>query len=139
MNTIFIIGNVGKDPEARALTGGNAVAEFPLADTKKGYTSKDGKEIPSTTEWFNIKTFGSNTSFVEKYVKKGDKLHIQGSIRTEQWEKDGQKQYKTFVIADKIEILAHPNQTTQQQPTPHSAFPQHQPMGAPQYNDGLPF
>lgn len=138
VNKVTLLGNVGRDPEVKVLTGGNAVAEFSLATSKGGYTTKDGKELPQKTQWHRIKAFGAITSAIERYVKKGSTIYVEGRIEYSEYEKNGEKRQSTEIILEDMSLLSQPQAAPQptQQPNP---FPQHQPMGAPQYNDGLPF
>lgn len=129
---------MGRDPEVKVLTGGNAVAEFSLATSRGGYTGKDGREIPQKTQWHRIKAFGAITSSIEKYVKKGSTIYVEGRIEYSEYEKDGIKRQTTDIILEDMSLLSQPQAAPQptQQPNP---FPQHQPMGAPQQSDDLPF
>lgn len=138
VNKVTLLGNVGRDPEVKVLTGGNAVAEFSLATSRGGYTGKDGKEVPQKTQWHRIKAFGAITSSIEKYIKKGSTIYVEGRIEYSEYEKDGIKRQTTEIILEDMSLLSQPQAAPQPtlQPNP---FPQHQPMGAPQYNDGLPF
>lgn len=138
VNRVTLLGNVGRDPEVKVLTGGNAVAEFSLATSSGGYTTKDGRAIPQKTQWHRIKAFGAITAAIEKYVKKGATLYVEGRIEYSEYEKNGEKRQSTEIILEDMSLLSQPTPAPQptQQPNP---FPQHQPMGAPQYNDGLPF
>ena len=137
VNRVTLLGNVGRDPEVKVLTGGNAVAEFSLATSKGGYTTKDGKEVPQKTQWHRIKAFGAFTSSIEKYVKKGSTIYVEGRIEYSEYEKNGEKRTMTEIILEDMSLPSQPQDAPQ--PSQQSAFPQHQPMGTPQYNDGLPF
>jgi single-strand DNA-binding protein len=138
VNKVTLLGNVGRDPEVKVLTGGNAVAEFSLATSTGGYTTKDGREVPQKTQWHRIKAFGAITSSIEKYVKKGSTIYVEGRIEYSEYEKDGIKRQTTEIILEDMSLLSQPQAAHQptQQPNP---FPQHQPMGAPQQSDDLPF
>ena len=138
VNKVTLLGNVGRDPEVKVLTGGNAVAEFSLATSRGGHTGKDGKEVPQKTQWHRIKAFGAITSAIEKYIKKGSTIYVEGRIEYSEYEKNGEKRQSTEIILEDMSLLSQPQAAPQptQQPNP---FPQHQPMGAPQYNNGLPF
>ena len=80
VNKVILVGNVGRDPEIKHLDKGVAVAKFSLATTEN-YTSKTGEKV-STTEWHNIVAWRGLAEIVEKYVKKGSQLYIEGRIRT---------------------------------------------------------
>lgn len=105
VNRVILVGNVGKDPEVRYLDNDVAVANFSLATTERGYTSKSGQEIPDKTEWHNIVAWRGLATLSEKYIKKGMKLYIEGKIRSRSWEdQNGVKKYMTEIFADSIEL-----------------------------------
>lgn len=105
VNKVILVGNVGKEPEVRHLDNDVAVANFSLATTERGFTRQNGTEVPERTEWHNIVAWRGLATLTEKYIKKGMKLYIEGSIRTRSWEdKDGVKRYTTEIFADSIEL-----------------------------------
>ncbi|MEL7585676.1 MAG: single-stranded DNA-binding protein [Prolixibacteraceae bacterium] len=107
VNKVILIGNVGKDPEVRHLDKDVTVANFPLA-TSESYTAKNGEKV-TTTEWHNVVIWRGLAKVVEQYVKKGDKLYIEGRIRTRAWDdKDGNKRYTTEIYGDSMEMLGGP-------------------------------
>ena len=103
----MLIGNVGRDPEVRYLDGssGNAkVATFTLATTER-YRDRNG-ETRENTEWHNIVAWRNTADVVEKFVKKGTQLYIEGRIRTRSWDdQTGNKRYTTEIIADTLQLL----------------------------------
>ena len=107
LNKAMLIGNVGRDPEVRYLDGnsGNAkVATFTLATTER-YRDRNG-ETRENTEWHNIVAWRNTADVVEKYVKKGTQLYIEGRIRTRSWDdQTGNKRYTTEIIADTLQLL----------------------------------
>lgn len=103
VNKVILIGNVGRDPEIRHLDSGVAVASFSLA-TSETYTAKNGERVTST-EWHNIVLWRGLAEVVEKYVKKGSKLYLEGKITSRQYEKDGQTKYFTEIVANYMEML----------------------------------
>lgn len=104
LNKVLLIGNVGKDPEVRHLENGSMVARFSLATTEK-FKDKNG-EFQEQTEWHNVVCWRSLAERIEKYVKKGSQLFVEGKIRTGSWEdKTGQIRYTVEIIADNIQIL----------------------------------
>lgn len=106
MQKVILIGNLGKNPEVKAFDNGGKVASFTVADTERGYKTKDGKEIPPRTEWFNcsVRQIGL-VGVVEQYLKKGNKVYVEGKIKTREYEKDGQKKYLTELVVDSLELL----------------------------------
>lgn len=106
VNKVILIGNVGRDPEVRYLDNNVAVANFTLATTERGFTSRDGQQYPDRTEWHNIVAWRGLAQIIEKYVKKGNPIYIEGKIRTRSYDdKDGIKRYVTEIYADNIELL----------------------------------
>ena len=103
----MLIGNVGRNPEVRYLDGnsGNAkVATFTLATTER-YRDRNG-ETRENTEWHNIVAWRNTADVVEKYVRKGTQLYIEGRIRTRSWDdQTGNKRYTTEIIADTLQLL----------------------------------
>lgn len=104
LNKVLLIGNVGKDPEVRHLENGSMVARFSIATTER-YKDKNG-EFQEQTEWHNIVCWRTLAERIEKFVKKGSQLFIEGKIRTGSWEdKTGQIRYTVEIVADNIQIL----------------------------------
>ena len=105
VNKVILIGNVGKDPEVRFLDNNVAVANFPLATTERGYTTRAGVQVPDRTEWHNIVLWRGLAETAEKYVRKGTQLYIEGRIRTRNYEVDGATRYITEIYVDNMEML----------------------------------
>ena len=96
LNKVILIGNVGRDPEVRYFDSGAAVANFPLATSERGYTLANGTVVPERTEWHNVVVRRDLVSFVEKWVKKGSGLYVEGKIRTRSYDdQSGVKRYVT--------------------------------------------
>ena len=147
LNKVQLIGNVGKDPEVRYLDSGVAVATFPLATTDRAYTLANGTNVPERTEWHNIVLWRGLAEIAEKYVRKGDKLYIEGKIRSRSYDdQNGVKRYVVEIFGDNMEMLS---QRSAQPATPSAsvaqpARPAAQPaaVNQPQSSedqDGLPF
>lgn len=110
LNKVMLIGNVGKDPEVRYLDGnspagqGRKVASFTLATSEK-YRDRSG-EVKENTEWHNIVVWGQSADIVERYVKKGTQLYVEGRLRTRSWtDQSGAKRYTTEINADSLQLL----------------------------------
>lgn len=110
LNKVMLIGNVGKDPEVRYLEGNGAnganakVATFPLA-TSERFKDRNG-EVRENTEWHNIVAWRQPADIVEKYVKKGTQLYIEGRLRTRSFTgADGVKKYTTEITVDTLQLL----------------------------------
>lgn len=116
MNKVMLIGNVGKEPDVKYYDADQAVAQFPLATTERGYVLQNGTRVPDRTDWHNIVMWGNLAKIAEKYVHKGDKLYIEGRIRYRYYDdKKGQRRFVTEIYADNMELLTS-RQTQQQQP-----------------------
>ena len=106
VNKVILIGNVGQDPRVKYFDTGSAVATFPLATTDRGYTLANGTQIPERTEWHNIVASNRLAEIVDKYVHKGDKLYLEGKIRTRSYDdQNGAKRYVTEIFVDNMEML----------------------------------
>jgi single-strand DNA-binding protein len=106
LNKVLLIGHVGKDPEVRYFDAGTAVANFPLATSERGYRLANGTEVPERTEWHNIVVRREQVSFVEKWVKKGSSVYVEGKIRSRNYEdQSGVKRYITEIYADRVDFF----------------------------------
>ena len=107
VNKVILIGNVGQDPKITYYEGGNCVAQLSLATTEKGYTLQNGTQIPDRTEWHNLVLWRGLAETAEKYVHKGDKLYVEGKIRTRSYDdQTGAKRYVTEIFVDNMEMLS---------------------------------
>lgn len=99
LNKALIIGNVGKDPEIRSMQSGDTVASFSIA-TSESWKDKASGERKEKTEWHRISCFNQGLNkVIEKYVKKGTKIYIEGQIETRKWtDKDGVEKYSTEIV-----------------------------------------
>ena len=146
LNKVQLIGNVGKDPDVRYLDSGVAVATFPLATTDRAYTLSNGTQVPERTEWHNIVLWKSLAEIAEKYVHKGDKLYIEGKIRSRSYDdQNGVKRYIVEIFGDNIEMLTPRSaqqggqQFASQQPAATPAQPIQQAPVQDEASDDLPF
>jgi single-strand DNA-binding protein len=104
VNKVILIGNVGKDPEVRYLDNNVAKASFSIA-TSENYKNKSGEKV-TQTEWHNIVLWRGLAEVAEKYVKKGDRLFIEGRLRYRSYDdKDGVKKYITEIQGDSMQML----------------------------------
>jgi single-strand DNA-binding protein len=99
VNKVILIGNLGKDPEVRRMTSGEPVVSFSLA-TSESWRDKSSGERKEKTEWHNVVIFNKNLAEVaEKYLHKGSKVYVEGSLQTRKWtDKDGRDRYTTEVV-----------------------------------------
>lgn len=102
LNKVLLYGNLTRDPELRALPSGMNVVNFSIA-TNRTYTGKDGKK-QDQADYHNIVVFGRQADIVNQYLKKGRGVFIEGRIQTRSWEKEGQKQYRTEIVAERVQF-----------------------------------
>ena len=153
VNKVILIGNVGKDPDVRYLDTGIAVATFSLATTDRAYTLQNGTQVPERTEWHNIVLWRGLAQTAEKYVRKGDKLYIEGKIRSRSYDdQNGIKRTIVEIFADNMEMLTPRNasqqpgtgyvqqaQAVSRQQVSAQAAPQQQQASDNSLTDDLPF
>ena len=105
VNKVILLGHTGKDPEVKDVAG-TKVANLSLATTEKGYTLQNGTQVPDRTEWHSLIFWKGLAEVVEKYVRKGSQIYIEGKIKTRQYEdRTGSKRYVTEIFVDKLELL----------------------------------
>ena len=136
VNKVFLLGNVGKDPEIRSTTGGMTVASFSLATADR---QKDAQgNWADKTEWHNIVCFQRTAEVVRDYVKKGSQILVEGKIQTRSWDDktSGEKKYRTEIIVNDLVLLSgrgegdsmggstrsNTGSFDQRQPVPHDDF-----------------
>lgn len=107
VNKVILIGRAGKDPDVRTLDGWSKSSFFIFCHKQiKQYTLQNGTQVPERTEWHNLIFWNKTAEIVEKYVHKGDKLYIEGKLRTRNYDDSkGIKRYITEVFVDSIEML----------------------------------
>lgn len=101
VNRAFVYGNLTRDPEMRSLPSGMAVATFSVATNR--VWKKDGQK-QENTDYHNIVVFGRQAELVTQYLKKGSGVFVEGRMQTRSWEKDGEKKYKTEIVADRVQF-----------------------------------
>ena len=105
LNKVILIGNVGDDVKIHQFDDQNKIGRFPLA-TSESYTSKDSGEKVTQTEWHNIVVRNKVAEIFEKYVKKGDKLYVEGRLKSRKWQdQNGQDRYTTEIIVNDFTFL----------------------------------
>lgn len=145
INKVILVGNVGLDPEVRTLETGVKVARVRLATTERIF-KRQTNETSEHTEWHTITLWRGLAEVVDKFVRKGSQLYIEGRLRSREWERDGQKHYATEIVADDMKLLGRrsdngaqegyqqsaPSSYGQPAPQPyHQAQPTPQPAAQP--------
>ena len=106
LNKVILIGNVGKDPEIRYVSQDVAVATIVLATTNNAYTTKEGIKVPESSEWHTIKLWRNLAKTAEQYIRKGDKIYVEGQLRyTNYTDRSGLSRTKAEIWAEKLEIF----------------------------------
>jgi single-strand DNA-binding protein len=122
VNKVILIGNVGREPNVRYYDREQAVASLTLATTERGYQLQNGTQVPDRTEWHNLVFWGGIAKTVEKYVHKGDKLYIEGSIHSRSYDdQNGVHRTVVEIYVDNMEMLSRQQQpASSQQSSPTS-------------------
>ncbi|GAB3555693.1 single-stranded DNA-binding protein [Spirosoma fluminis] len=150
LNKVILIGNVGNDPEIRYLDGGSVVAKFSVA-TNERYTTRTGEQVEST-EWFRVEVWNEQAKIIEKYLKKGSQIYVEGRLRTETYtDREGKERFSLGVRASTFQFLGGPNERQDNngydvpavaapaQPAPRQqAAPAPQPAGTPDRRQPAP-
>lgn len=122
MNKVMLIGNLGKDPDVHYYDADQAVAQVRLATTERGYTLPNGTQIPDRTEWHNLVFFKRLAKFVEQYVRKGDRIYVEGRLRYRAYDDaKGVRQYTTEICVDSMELLTSRSQKDVPQGADHES------------------
>lgn len=103
INKVILVGNLGNDPESRATSNGNTVVNFSVA-TSEAWKDQQGV-LQERTEWHRVTAFGKLAEICGKYLRKGSKVYIEGSLRTSSYEKNGEKRYSTDIVASEMQML----------------------------------
>ena len=104
VNKVILVGNLGRDPETRYTTGGEAVTNVSIATTDT-WKDKNG-EKQERTEWHRVAFFGKLAEIAGEYLKKGSQVYVEGRLQTRKWQdKDGQDKYTTEIVADRMQVL----------------------------------
>ena len=141
LNKVMLIGNLGDDIKMHHFEDGGCIGRFPIA-TNENYTNKQTGEKVMNTEWHNIVVWRGLADIAERFLKKGDKIYIEGKLRTRSWQdQEGNNRYTTEVIADNLTMLgkapenSNPNPTT----TVASDTKTNDDFSGPDETDDLPF
>ncbi len=142
LNKVMLIGNLGRDPEVRHLENGTAVANFSVA-TSESYRDRNSGETITNTDWHNVVLWRGLAEVAEKYLKKGDKVYLEGRLRSRSYQdQQGVTKYITEVVVDDMVMLGARNtgenggHPSQQQPAPAPKAPD---LKLEEGDDDLPF
>jgi single-strand DNA-binding protein len=105
VNKVILVGNLGADPETRAMPSGSTVANIRIA-TSESWKDKQSGEQQERTEWHRVALFGRLGEIAAEYLRKGSQVYIEGSIRTRKWQdKEGKERYSTEIVANEMQML----------------------------------
>lgn len=104
VNKVILVGNLGADPETRYMPSGNAVTNVRLA-TSQTWRDRESGQQNERTEWHRVVFFNRLAEIAGEYLRKGSKIYVEGSLRTRQWEREGQKHYSTEIVGDEMQML----------------------------------
>ncbi len=142
LNKVMLIGNLGDDVKMHYFDGGNCVGRFPIA-TSETYVSKQSGERITNTEWHNIVVRNKAAEICEKYLKKGDKIYVEGRIKSRQWQaEDGTTRYSTEIQVQDFTFLTPKQEGVSQKSSQNKSqanTPQNQVNPVEDENDDLPF
>lgn len=130
VNKVFLIGNLGRDPEVRSTPSGQPVANFTLA-TSRRWKDKNGQR-QEQTEWHTIVVWGKQAEIAGQYLTKGKQIFVEGRLQTRSWDdrQTGEKKYRTEVICDNFQMLGSRGGA----PDMESGSPS---AGGPSYDEGM--
>lgn len=104
VNKVILVGNLGNDPETRYTPSGSAITNVNIA-TSETWKDKQTGQQQDRTEWHRVVFFNKLAEIAAQYLRKGAKVYVEGSLRTRQWEKEGQKHYTTEIVANEMQML----------------------------------
>lgn len=150
VNKVIIIGNLGADPEVRYMPSGGAVTNIRVA-TSEGWKDKQTGETQERTEWHRIVFFNRLAEIASEYLRKGSKVYIEGSLRTNKWQdQNGNERYTTEIIANSMQMLdskggsgaassASSSMNSAQPNYSQESIPATEPEMAAEFDDDIPF
>lgn len=144
INKVILVGNVGADPEIKTIESGVKMARIRLATTERVY-NKEKNESKDVTEWHSITLWRGLADVVDRYVRKGSQLYIEGKLRTREYEKNGVKCFATEIVGEELKMLGRKEAQGTDQTQVSKTEPEHPFYTPPMPNipapseDDLPF
>ena len=139
VNKVFLIGNLGRDPEVRYTQSGTPVANFSIATTDKWRDQATG-EPKERTEWHRIVVWGKQAEIAGEWLRKGRQVFIEGSLQTREWtDRDDNKRYTTEIRAQNFQMLGNRGDRSEGAPAPDEATATGEPAGGGFDEDDIPF
>jgi single-strand DNA-binding protein len=139
VNKVFLIGNLGRDPEVRYTQTGTAVANFTLATTDKWRDQASG-EPKERTEWHRVVVWGKQAEIAGEWLRKGRQVYVEGSLQTREWtDRDGNKRYTTEIRTQSFQMLGNRGDRNEAAQAPEEAEAAPEPSGGGFDDDDIPF
>ncbi len=148
VNKVILVGNLGKDPEVRYTTGGQAVAALRIA-TSRSWTDKQSGQRREETEWHDVEVWGKQAEQCGEYLSKGRMVYVEGRLKTDKWQdkQTGQDRYKVKVVADTVRFLGGrgegagraPRPAAEEPGAPGPSFEDNGTAAAPAGGEDIPF
>ena len=139
LNKVILIGHLGDDVKIHNFEGGGCIGRFPLA-TNESYTNKQTNEKVTNTEWHNIVVRNKAAEICQKYLSKGDKVYVEGRIKTRKWQDDkGIDRYSTEINCQEFTFLNTKNETSSSNTAADTNVSTQPSTNSPEVNDDLPF
>jgi len=140
VNKVIIVGNLGKDPETRAMPSGSGITNITVA-TSESWKDKTTGQSQERTEWHRIVFFGRLGEIAAQYLRKGSKVYVEGSLRTRKWQdKTGADRYSTEIIGSEMQMLDSKGDAPAKaayKPQPQQSH--HRSSGNEEFEDNIPF
>jgi single-strand DNA-binding protein len=144
VNKVILVGNLGRDPEVRYTSGGQAVATLRIA-TSRSWTDKQSGQRKEETEWHDVEVWGKQAEQCGEYLAKGRQVYVEGRLKTDKWQdkQSGQERYKVKVVAEGVRFLgggqrsAAPRPSNEEMSGPPQGF-EDAPGEAPGHGGGGP-
>ena len=137
LNKVMLIGHLGDDVKMHYFEGGGSIGRFPLA-TNESYTNKNSGEKVTNTEWHNIVVRNKAAEICEKYLSKGDRIYVEGRIKTRKWTgEDGVDRYSTEINVNEFTFLTTKKDVSQE--TSSNSLSKNETQASPSDKEDLPF
>ena len=137
LNKVMLIGHLGDDVKMHYFEGGGSIGRFPLA-TNESYTNKNSGEKVTNTEWHSLVVRNKAAEICEKYLSKGDRIYVEGRIKTRKWTgEDGVDRYSTEINVNEFTFLTTKKDVSQE--TSSNSLSKNETQAAPSDNEDLPF
>lgn len=139
INKVIIVGNLGADPDTRAMPSGNSVTNVSVA-TSESWNDKNSGERQEKTEWHKVVFFGRLAEIADQYLKKGSQVYVEGKLQTRKWEdKEGNDRWTTEIVANQLEMLGERMSSGSNQPNNMDQSKSNSSFNDEGFDDDIPF